>query len=252
MKNSGVPPYKQLAEQYDRVFTFGRAWGEAARQHYLKKLLPRVETICDLAGGTGTTALELVRRGHAVTCVDLSPTMCKLARSKARQAGLKLKVVQADMRDFTLPAPVDLVICEFDAINHIPEREDLPAVLHSVSRALKPGGHFYFDANNLKSFLEVWPMTWMIEEPGVVAVIDGGYDEETGKAFSNISWFLEEGKLWRRVKERVEEVCWTEDEIRAALADAGFDAVRSTDAARFYEGSVAKRGHRTLYLARKR
>jgi cyclopropane fatty-acyl-phospholipid synthase-like methyltransferase len=44
--------------------------------------------------------------------VDLSPVMCRRAREKAREAGLPLRVIHADMREFRLPELVDLVTCE--------------------------------------------------------------------------------------------------------------------------------------------
>lgn len=251
MSEPRVGPYRQLAEYYDRVFAFGRAWGVGARAHFLDKLLPRVTTICDIAAGTGTTALEYARRGFRVYTVDLSPSMCRQTRLKARAAGLKLHVQRADMRDFALPEPVDLILCEYDAINHVPEREDLTRVARCVSIALKPGGHFFFDANTSQSFREVWPQTWKLEHKDVVAILSGGTNDAANWAYSDVDWFMREGKLWRRARERVEEVCWTQTEIRATFLGAGFNRIVSTDAARFCPHGIIKPGHRTVYLARK-
>jgi SAM-dependent methyltransferase len=251
MSEVRVRPYRQLAEYYDRIFASSQACGAAARERYLGRLLPSVETICDLAAGTGTTALEFARQGRRVYAVDLSPAMCRLARRKARAAGVKLKVLRADMRDFELPEAVDLVLCQYDALNHVPERADLGRVFECVAHALRSGGHFFFDVNNLKSFREAWPSTWFLEEPDVAAVLHGGYDETRQRAYSNVEWFIRQGRLWRRERERVEEVCWSAAEIRAALAGAGLDLIRQGDGLPFYASPVTQRGHRTLYLARR-
>src|SRR5512147_27301 len=120
-----IRPYHWLALYYDRVFSFARSWGEAPRTHVLGRLLRRVESACDLACGTGSTAVTLAHRGIKAFGVDLSPTMCRLAREKARRARVPLQVLRADMRTFRLPEPVDLVLCEFDALNHVPRRTDL-------------------------------------------------------------------------------------------------------------------------------
>lgn len=251
-KKSTTRPYKLLAKYYDRLFTFHHSWGEAARGHVLGKILPGIESACDLACGTGTAALEMARSGMKVYGVDLSPTMCALAREKARRARLPLGVIRGDMRNFRLPEPVDLVTCEFDALNHVPSKADLLPVARSVARALRPGGHFYFDVNNRRAFEKVWPLTWWLEKSGVVLVMRGGYDRPSGKAFADAEWFIRKGRSWKRFHERVEEVCWTPSEIRAALRQAGFDRIRAWDAAPFLKSDpLIRPGYRTFYLARK-
>jgi SAM-dependent methyltransferase len=122
-----------------------------------------VGSACDLACGTGTTALELAKRGIEVFAVDVSPIMCRVTREKAGRARIPLHLVQADMRFFRLPHPVDLITCEFDAINHIPQKADLGRVARAASRALSPGGYFFFDVNNRLAFEKIWPGTWWIE-----------------------------------------------------------------------------------------
>lgn len=130
---------------------------DAARERLLGRILPGVETACDLACGTGTTALALAREGIDMYAVDLSPRMCRLAREKAARARLPLHVVRGDMRSFRLPEAVDLITCEFDALNHVPRRADLRMVARAVARALRPGGHFFFDVNNSLGFERYWP-----------------------------------------------------------------------------------------------
>src|ERR1041385_7349182 len=137
-------PYKWIAHYYDQLFTFHTPWFEQARRRLLGHILPEVKSACDLACGTGTTALGLAAKGVKMFGVDLSPVMCKLSRQKARRLGLPFRVIQSDMRNFTLPEQVDLVLCEFDALNHIPNKSDLALVANSVARALRAGGHFYF------------------------------------------------------------------------------------------------------------
>jgi len=191
-------PYRWLAQYYDRLFTFHLSWAEAARRRVLGPILPRLESACDLACGTGTTALALAGKGIKMYAVDLSPVMCRLARAKARRARVPLRVLRADMREFRLPEPVDLVSCEFDALNHVPRKSDLALVAKAVARALRPGGYFYFDVNNRLAFERIWPRTWWIEKPGVAIVMRGGYDRRRDRAWSDVEWFIREGSCWRR------------------------------------------------------
>lgn len=248
----GSRTYGLLAKYYDLMLEESRGPMREARGRLLRKVWGSVESACDLGCGTGTTAVEMAREGRRVFGVDLSPEMCRLAREKAEAAGVKVKVVRADMREFALPEAVDLVTCEYDAINHIPEKEDLGAVLRCVARALKPGGHFHFDVNNRLGFESYWTQTVWLEKPGVVLVMRNGSDPANDRAWSDVEWFVKEGKLWHRHTERVEEVCWSEGEMREALGEAGFDWVRAWDGSRFWEGdSRIAPGCRSVWLARK-
>ncbi|HEY1240103.1 MAG TPA: class I SAM-dependent methyltransferase [Bryobacteraceae bacterium] len=245
-------PYRWLAGYYDQLFTFHIEWFERARQIILGRILPSVESACDLACGTGNAALRLARNGVRMTGVDLSPTMCRIAREKARRAGLPLRVIHADMRNFRLPGPVDLILCEFDALNHVSHKQDLVRVARAVSRALRPGGHFYFDVNNRLAFEVVWPGAWFTEQPGVALVMHGGYDRARDRGVSDCEWFLRKGRLWRRHHEHIEQVAWTAAEMRHTLRAAGFDRIRAFDAVPFFTGdSRIRPGCRTFYLARK-
>ena len=213
-------PYELLAVYYDRLFEPLRRPMGRARREILGGILKHTSTACDLACGTGTTAVELARRGIRMYAVDSSPAMCRLARQKAREAGVRVRVLRADMRSFRLPQTVDLVTCEFDAVNHVPRKADLDRVARAVARALRPGGWFFFDVNNRVAFEKVWTGTWRHELPGVVLVMHGGYDRRRQKGWSNAEWFIRDGNRWRRTIERVEEVAWTPAEIRRSLRRA--------------------------------
>src|SRR5579859_972816 len=163
-KSEGVQLYRWLAPHYDSLFNdYRESAADPAHKHIRNPLLPDIKTACDLACGTATTALELACRGIRMFAVDLSPAMCRVAREKIRKSGLPVRVIHADMRDFRLPEPVDLVSCEFDALNHIPQKADLASVAVAVARSLRPGGYFYFDVNNRCAFETYWRSTLWIE-----------------------------------------------------------------------------------------
>lgn len=243
--------YKLLAVYYDRLLGPVRAPMSRIRPVVLGEILKRTSVACDLACGTGTTAVELAQRGIRMYAVDASAPMCRLARLKAREAGVRVKVLHGDMRSFRLPETVDLVTCEFDAVNHVPRKADLDRVARAVARALRPGGWFFFDVNNRLAFEKMWPGTWRHELPGVVLVMQGGYDQRRQKGWSNAEWFIRKGNCWRRTVERVEEVAWTATEIRQSLRRAGFSTIRAWDQAPFAREWPIAPGYRTVYLARK-
>lgn len=251
-ERSLVKPYRWLAQYYDDFFAPFRAPLDVAREQALRGVLPNVKGACDLACGTGTTALTLARKGIKTYAVDLSPLLCRLAHQKASRAAAPMRVLRQDMRTLRLPESVDLVICEGDALNHLPRKADLRLVARAVERALWPGGHFFFDVNNSRGFRRYWATTVWLEKPDVVLVMRNGHNRQANRAWSDIEWFIRDGSCWRRRHERVEEICWESDEIRRTFQEAGFDRLRAWDAAPFFKKNpIVDPGCRTFYLVRK-
>src|SRR5262245_36621856 len=99
------------------------------------------EPIVELAVGSGRVAIEIAKRtGKRVIGIDLSPKMLAVAR--ARSAGLPVELHQADMRELSLDEPVELVICPFRSLFHLPTWHDRRAVFDRVAASLVPGGRF--------------------------------------------------------------------------------------------------------------
>jgi SAM-dependent methyltransferase len=252
MKAPAVRPYHWLAQYYDEFFSPIRSPLDEARKRLLRRILPGVKAACDLACGTGTTAISLSQRGIRTYALDLSPHMCRLARQKIRQSRVSVPVQQADMRSFKLPERVDLITCEGDALNHIPRKQDLRSVARCVARSLNPGGYFFFSINTPIGFRNYWTGTVCLEKPGAVMVMRSGHTPKADRAWSDVDWFIRNGNHWRRRRERVEEVCWTHEEIRHVFLMAGFEQLRAWDAAPFFkDNSMMSPGCYTIYLARK-
>ena len=243
--------YEQLATYYDHLFD--RAAGVSrARQALIGDLLPAVTSACDLACGTGNLVVHLARRGIDVVGVDNSREMCRLAERKAVDNGMRVQIMHADMRSFKLPKPVDLVTCEFDALNHVPRKSDLLRVFRSVHRALKQGGYFAFDVNNRLAFERIWARTWFLDKDPVSLVMQGAHDRGSDVAMVELVWFIRSDHgLWQRHTESVREVCWSQAEIRAALKEAGLTPLRTLDAAPLFRDELTQPGNRTYWLTQK-
>jgi SAM-dependent methyltransferase len=247
------PPYAILARYYDRMAgDDARAMNRQARRKVLGNILVNARTVCDLGCGTGNTALELARSGKKVYGLDLSPEMCRLARARLRRARVPVRILHGDMRALRLPEPVDLVLSEFNPLNHLPRKSDLLRVFRAVFRSLRPGGWFCFDLNTCRSLREQYPQTHWIEHHDFCVVLHGGFNGRRRKGWLDLDWFIPAGRGWRRYRERVVDTCWSDAEIRGALRRAGFHRIRHVDGADVRPPSPQqKRGYDSYYRAQK-
>ncbi len=104
--------------------------------------------LLELGCGTGRLTVPLAARGHAVTGLDYSAAMLRLARVKAEAAGAKADFVQADFRNFSLGKKYGLILFPNNSLSHAYTFDDLLACFSCVRAHLAPGGMFVIDVTN--------------------------------------------------------------------------------------------------------
>jgi SAM-dependent methyltransferase len=99
--------------------------------------------LLDLPCGEGRHALELARRGHRVTGIDLSPHAVERARAEASRTGSVAEFRVGDMR--APPAgPFDGACCLGNSIGYL-SHEDLKEFLGAMHASLRPGARWVVD-----------------------------------------------------------------------------------------------------------
>jgi SAM-dependent methyltransferase len=101
------------------------------------------ERVLDIGCGSGATSLEIARRVGAsggVVGVDLSPQLLRLARERARQAGLAVDFVEADASATTFAQRFDAVFSRFGVMFF---EMPTPAFAH-IRSAVRAGGRLVF------------------------------------------------------------------------------------------------------------
>ncbi len=101
------------------------------------ELLPRAGRALDVACGAGRNALFLSSLGLRTTGIDVSPMGLALARSAAKERGLELELVAADLLRFPIPEGAFAVVL----VSHFLERALFPA----LEAALEPGGVLVYE-----------------------------------------------------------------------------------------------------------
>ena len=129
-------PYRRFARVYDALLgdesfsEMRQAFALIQRRHSV-----RFTSAADIGCGTGTFVDYLCRIGSdPVWGVDLSPQMLEVAARK--NSGNRARFLLQDMRRLRLPQAVDLITCQFEALNYLTTTDDLNLALGSFSRSL--------------------------------------------------------------------------------------------------------------------
>lgn len=120
--------------------------------------LPRGGSVLDVGCGTGRHAVELARRGYAVTGADLSSEMLSRAAEASRAAKVQVEWVHADATQFTLPDKYDAAVCLCEGAFGLLGQSDDPieqplSILCNISRCLKPQARSVFTVLNAAAMI---------------------------------------------------------------------------------------------------
>ena len=130
-----------IGNYYDLIYSEKNYSEEASFVlEILKKYKIEGKSLLELGSGTGIHATELAKKGYFVQGIERSQSM--LLRSKKHN---RYKVINGDIRDFSLERKFDSVISLFHVISYQIKNEDLDSVLNNVGRHLNKGGLFLFD-----------------------------------------------------------------------------------------------------------
>jgi SAM-dependent methyltransferase len=144
---AGVLPHgpegMRLLERWDSAYRDGRTapWdtkmvAPALQQAVESGAIKPCRTVT-LGCGTGANAIYLARRGFDVTAIDVAPTALGLAADKARQAGVRVRWLLADVLALPDLQPFDLV---FDrGCYHNVRYVDAVGFVESLRRLTRPG-----------------------------------------------------------------------------------------------------------------
>jgi SAM-dependent methyltransferase len=190
--------------------------------------LPRGAHILDVCCGSGHLAGLLAEHGYEVTGFDASPEMVRYAREKAPAAEFSV----ADAANFRGTGPYDGAVSTFDSLNHIMELDALRGAFRNTAAALKPGAWFAFDMLLENAYQTRWGENFaLVRDDHVLTITKAGYDFRSRIACCTITMFRLIDRVWRRWDVVVRERCYTTEEIRGALEQAGFGEFESHDAA---------------------
>lgn len=110
---------------------------------YFDQYLPPHASILEIGAATGRYTLELARRGHALTALDLSAVELEKCRQRLAEAGLenRVRLAVADARDLNhiTPRNFDAVLL-MGPLYHLVMEDDRKTALRQAYDHLREGG----------------------------------------------------------------------------------------------------------------
>jgi SAM-dependent methyltransferase len=215
--------YRDVASDVTALLRWWNAFGTGGA---------RPATMLELAAGPAEHARAMAARGTDVTALDINPVMCAFARERAAEAGLRLTVVEGDMRDFriTAPARFDLAITMLNSLCHLMTLDDLVAHLACAASHLPDGGLYVAELAHPADFFADESSTsneWATDVGGGnVTVRWGGRRDhidpvtQVTREHVTVTYRKKDGSV-RTVNDVVPNRFWTATEFEAASRLAG-------------------------------
>jgi tellurite methyltransferase len=130
----------------------------------LKHLPPeRPLRLLDLGCGEGRNAVFFARNGYRVTAVDISGEGIEKTRRLATESGVELAAIEADMHDFRLTEPVDVIFST--GVLHSCRPEARAELMEHYRELTNPGGlhvlSIFVDKPFVPTAPDADPGTWL-------------------------------------------------------------------------------------------
>lgn len=209
--------------------------------------------IMELACGTGKIAVELAKKGHQVTGVDLSDEMLSLAYNRMQEESVRLALAVGDMRSLEPMGDFDVVTCFSDSLCYMSDENEVAQVFQSVNRNLGDGGVFLFDVHSLHQVNNVFPGYQYIyqDEEGAFLWESFAGDAENSVEH-DLTFFVDSPGnpgLFERHTEYHRERTYPLDVYQRILAETGFTDIAVT--AEFGVSEVREDSPRWFFACRK-
>lgn len=194
--------------------------------------------LLDVGCGTGTLLADVRRARPAwrLAGIDASAGMLAVARDKLAGPPDVTFARGSLGAPFPFTAAFDVCTSFFDTLNHLPDAAALERTFAAAAAVLRQGGLLVFDVTSRRGFEEWWETSNTFTGAGWSMAIDADFDRTTELATADVT-FTRGGQTGHfQIRERY----FSRDQIRAALAAAGFAVEQEEAWSPFPVGGLGK------------
>lgn len=172
----------------------------------------------DLCCGSGALLKRVGETGYAAWGLDISPHQLRHARKNAPEA----RLIQGDVRSFSLEERFEVITCLFDSLNCLIARDDVERAFQVVASHLDDQGVFIFDINTFEGLFFNWNGTRVIRDPDRTLIVETSFDDRRAEGRCRVTGFVRIGPFFQRFEEEHVERAFDAELIEALLNKVGF------------------------------
>lgn len=238
-------PYSGLAQVYDYLFSGVDydAWADYLEQIFQRFALEPIQRILDLACGTGNSTIPWAQRGFHVLGIDISQEMLDGARQKAARENLEIIFSCQDLREMQLEYTADAAVLYQDGLNYMLTEQDLEQALRCTYDAIRPGGLFVFNLNQVEKLpTSSQPETAVLEEDRMMLIWESHFERDNNTWVIKLTAFLrKENELYEKIQEEHRERSYSREELEPIFKRTGWSLKACYKAFTFQEPGLEDR-----------
>ncbi|WP_027307659.1 class I SAM-dependent methyltransferase [Caloramator sp. ALD01] len=230
--------YSNLSLVYDELMDVDyKKWADFVSTYFKNKNIElKYKKGLELGCGTGNMTIYLKKLGLDLVALDSSEDMLTKAEEKLRRERLRATLLKQDIRSYNLNKKFPFIFSFCDCFNYITNYKDLESSFKNVYNHLEDDGYFLFDiSTEYKLRNLIGEKTFTLNREDICYIWDNYINEDILEMY--ITFFVKEGKYYRRFDERHIQKIYRVEEIIEVLNKIGFKEVEVFDDYKFKDYS---------------